>query len=409
LNENKNCRKYAKTLPSFTPVINNLSVNTSIVGNYSLVYITGQNFLPNGFTYVNFNSDTVSYKNIAVTYYDSFTISFVVPSIATAGTYNITVVNIYNGQLAQKVKYSYIPNLNYSNSEQYVVTNAVTDYISIASNYTQTSNQYYGHIYTITGNTTLTVNAAITLQFISVGGGGGGGCGASSNGNTSGGGGGGGGGGETLQSSVSLNPGSYTVVIGNGGIGGIGDYYSPTNGTNGGASYLSFNGNNSLQASGGTFGINGTNYDDGGIGGTGGYSQNTPGSAGGDQGADGSIGGGGGGGAYNTLYYQIGNGATNISITYYDNTLFAGFGGGGGAGGGADFQYGTSCGSGGYGGTINGGGSAGSFETGTPTPGTDGQTNYGGGGGGGGAGDDFQLYIGGNGGNGGSGVIILYF
>jgi len=113
-----NCYKYKKILPSFTPVIYSLSVTTSIAGDYSLVYITGDNFLPDGITYVNFGS----FKNISVTYYSSFNISFVVPTEAIAGNYNVIVVNIYNGNFAPRVSYNYLPNLNYSNAIQYTLT-----------------------------------------------------------------------------------------------------------------------------------------------------------------------------------------------------------------------------------------------------------------------------------------------
>jgi len=113
-----NCYKYKKLLPSFTPIIYSLSVTTSTAGDYSLVYITGDNFLANGTTYINFGS----FKNIAITYYSSFNISFIVPSQATAGSYNIIAVNIYNGNFAPNVSYNYLPNLNFSNAIQYTLT-----------------------------------------------------------------------------------------------------------------------------------------------------------------------------------------------------------------------------------------------------------------------------------------------
>ena len=113
-----NCRLYKPLLPSFTPVINNLSVTSSVAGQYSLVYINGNNFFPNAITYVNFGN----YTNIPITYYSSFNISFVVPLIATVGNYNIVVVNIYNGQLSQPVKYTYSGNLNYSKPVIYTLT-----------------------------------------------------------------------------------------------------------------------------------------------------------------------------------------------------------------------------------------------------------------------------------------------
>ena len=112
------CRLYKSLLPSFTPVISNLSVISSIAGQYSLVYINGNNFFPNGTTYVNFGP----YKNIPIVYYGSFNISFVVPLNAPAGNYNVVVVNLYNGQFSSPVKYSYSGNLNYSTSVTYTLT-----------------------------------------------------------------------------------------------------------------------------------------------------------------------------------------------------------------------------------------------------------------------------------------------
>jgi hypothetical protein len=113
-----NCNKYKKLLPSFTPIIYSLSVTSSTSGDYSLVYINGENFFPDGITYVNFGS----FKNLSVTYYSSFNISFVVPTTATAGTYEVIVVTVYSGNIAPRVLYSYLPNLNFSNSIQYTLT-----------------------------------------------------------------------------------------------------------------------------------------------------------------------------------------------------------------------------------------------------------------------------------------------
>jgi len=112
------CRLYKSVLPSFTPIINNLSVTSSIAGQYSLVYINGNNFFTNAITYINFGS----YTNIPITFYSSFNISFVVPLNATAGNYNVVAVNIYNGQFSPSVKYTYSGNLKYSNSINYTLS-----------------------------------------------------------------------------------------------------------------------------------------------------------------------------------------------------------------------------------------------------------------------------------------------
>ena len=115
-----NCRKYKSVYPSFAPTINSLSVTSSAAGAYSNVIINGSNFLPPcyGTTYVNFGS----FKKISIIFYSTSTISFVVPLNAGAGSYNIQVVNIYNGNFSPNVNQSYpgIPNL--SNSQLYTIT-----------------------------------------------------------------------------------------------------------------------------------------------------------------------------------------------------------------------------------------------------------------------------------------------
>ena len=104
------CLTYKPSLPSFNPIINSLSSSSSVAGQYALIYVTGANFFPNGTTYINFGS----YKNISVTFYSSFNISFVVPLNAPKGTYNIVAVNIYNGNYSSPVGNTYPANLNYS-------------------------------------------------------------------------------------------------------------------------------------------------------------------------------------------------------------------------------------------------------------------------------------------------------
>ena len=117
----KNCRKYNGFYPNFNPVITSLSVMTSEAGVYSLVYIYGTNFLPNGNTYVNFGS----VQNIPVSYYSSTNISFTVPTtqIQKAGSYSVIVVNIYNGSYGFSMKHPGVGSLSYSNSINYTITN----------------------------------------------------------------------------------------------------------------------------------------------------------------------------------------------------------------------------------------------------------------------------------------------
>ena len=91
------CRKYSGgAYPSFTPVINGLSVTSAIYGIYTVVYVYGTNFLPYN-TYINFGSFT----NLSVIFYNSSTISFVIPSKAGAGSYNVVAINKYNGNFIQ--------------------------------------------------------------------------------------------------------------------------------------------------------------------------------------------------------------------------------------------------------------------------------------------------------------------
>jgi hypothetical protein len=106
--------------PSFNPIINGLSVTSSASRAYSLVYITGSNFISptNGTTYVNFGS----FSNLPITFYSSFNISFVVPLNALSGSYNVVVVNVYNGNFSNAVNTSYSGNPNYSNSITYTIT-----------------------------------------------------------------------------------------------------------------------------------------------------------------------------------------------------------------------------------------------------------------------------------------------
>jgi hypothetical protein len=112
-----NCIKYKSFYPSFAPIINSLSVTSSVASVYSLVYINGSNFLPPcyGTTYVNFGS----LKKIPIVFYSTSTISFIIPLNAVPGYYNVQVVNIYNSNFSPAVNQSYAGNPNFSNSITY--------------------------------------------------------------------------------------------------------------------------------------------------------------------------------------------------------------------------------------------------------------------------------------------------
>ncbi len=114
----RNCRKFKAFYPSFIPILSGLSTTTSSSGGYSLVYVYGSNFLPNGTTFIKFGS----YGYVPTTYFGSFTLSFVVPLDAASGNYNVQVVNLYNGNFSPPINQSYPGNLNYSDSITYSIT-----------------------------------------------------------------------------------------------------------------------------------------------------------------------------------------------------------------------------------------------------------------------------------------------
>ena len=142
--------------PSFTPVIDSISIDSSIAGVYTVVYIRGSNFLPlcNGNSYVNFGS----YTNLPIIFYNSFYISFVVPLDAPTGFYNIQVVNVYNDNFALPVSQTYSGKLNYSNSVTYTINSFVYLLIKLyelSGSFILTSTYNYKHIITFTGTGSL--------------------------------------------------------------------------------------------------------------------------------------------------------------------------------------------------------------------------------------------------------------
>jgi len=114
----RKCRKFKASYPSFTPILYNLSTTTSPSASYSLVYVNGSNFLPNGTTFIKFGN----YGYLSVTYYSSFNLSFVVPLDAVVGNYIVEVVNVYNGNFSPQINQSYPGNINLSNSITYTIT-----------------------------------------------------------------------------------------------------------------------------------------------------------------------------------------------------------------------------------------------------------------------------------------------
>jgi hypothetical protein len=373
------CRKYKASYPPFAPTINSLSVTSSGVGAYSLVYIYGTNFLPScyGTTYVNFGP----YKQLPITFYSTTSVSFVVPLDAIVGVYNVVVVNIYNNNFGQAINQTYAGNPNFSNPISY----QLFGYTINNGTYTITSNAQYNTIIMFTSNSSITFLQNYTVNYIIVGGGGGGGTGEiSSSYHISSGGGGGGG---LVYGSYIFLPQIYNLVIGSGGLAGSA---SGINGNPGGSSNINLNSNiivNANGGSGGQTGISGTggaSGTPGSTGGTGGYANDLQNSPSGNQGTL----GGGGGGSYDLG--NGGNGSLNISVPIYGTSFGAGGGGG------------TSDGSAGIGGNSN----AGSGGSHGPNNAGNGTANSGGGGGGGAF---IDINNTGLGGNGGSGTIILYF
>ena len=119
----KKCKLSQGFLPSFTPEIYSISKNTSTLGAYSVVFIIGKNFLPNGTTYVNFRNINFGInQNISVSYFNSNNISFVVPANVIIGSYDIIVINNYSSNFSANINNFYNSNLNYSNSETYTLT-----------------------------------------------------------------------------------------------------------------------------------------------------------------------------------------------------------------------------------------------------------------------------------------------
>lgn len=114
----RKCRKFKSQYPSFTPILYNLSTTSSPFGSYSLVYVNGTNFLPNGTTFIKFGN----YGNLPVTYYSSFNLSFVVPLDAPVDSYLVQVVNLYNGNFSPQINQSYPGNINLSDSITYTIT-----------------------------------------------------------------------------------------------------------------------------------------------------------------------------------------------------------------------------------------------------------------------------------------------
>ena len=87
------CKKYTNAYPNFSPIISDLSIHSSVSGEYTQVTIFGNNFSSGsaiGYSVVNFGD----FMNLPVTFYGSTSISFTIPTIARPDVYNVQVVNL---------------------------------------------------------------------------------------------------------------------------------------------------------------------------------------------------------------------------------------------------------------------------------------------------------------------------
>ena len=116
----RNCRKLNNSnYPSFTPILSSLSTTSSPFGGYSLVYVNGYNFLPNGTTFIKFGN----YGYLPITYYSSSNLSFVVPLDAFINNYQVQVANLYNGNFSPQINQTSQGNINLSTeSITYTIT-----------------------------------------------------------------------------------------------------------------------------------------------------------------------------------------------------------------------------------------------------------------------------------------------
>jgi hypothetical protein len=252
-------------------------------------------------------------------------------------------------------------------------------------------------IHTFTSSGTFTLATPCQVDYIIVAGGGGGG-------ETIGGG--GGGGGVIEERSVNLSPGTYSIVVGNGGSGG---FDGLTNGVYPGGSQGQNSSFNSKIAIGGGAGAGyNTAGSNGGSGGGGGAGAGLPaytgtpgqGNNGGISNGNGNSGAGGGGAVgvgSNSSSGSPGAGGIGFLSNISGSNVYYGAGGGGGA---RNPSGGTAA-SGGAGGGGRGGDSTNNY---VGQPGT---ANTGSGGGGGGY--QNSPIIEGSGGNGGSGIVIVRF
>jgi hypothetical protein len=106
-----NARKYRYSYPNTSPIIYSLSITESILGDYTICYVSGKNFSKSNTT----GNSTITFGNITnipVTFFSSLNISFVVPflHLTPNTTYGVQVINN-----------NYFPSTTYSNLVNYTL------------------------------------------------------------------------------------------------------------------------------------------------------------------------------------------------------------------------------------------------------------------------------------------------
>jgi hypothetical protein len=86
--QNDKCIKYKKKPINYYPFILHTTPNSCYYNNYTEVYVYGNNFFPNGSTFVNIGS-----TNVQISFFSSNLITFIIPNNLISGVYTITVIN----------------------------------------------------------------------------------------------------------------------------------------------------------------------------------------------------------------------------------------------------------------------------------------------------------------------------
>jgi len=87
-------RKVDDNYPNTSPIINSMSPSTSVLGDYTVCYLSGSNFSKSNTT----GNSSVTFgdiTNIPITFYNSLYISFIIPVINLDPyiTYDVKVIN----------------------------------------------------------------------------------------------------------------------------------------------------------------------------------------------------------------------------------------------------------------------------------------------------------------------------